>query len=268
MEIIKVRNLIFILGIFLSGCSTLVSPPPSSEFSQSTLSNTSEVSPLTGWSSVLQNSVDVQGRIDFWEVGGKPYAFHVFIRHIANVSPTKRPESFLTSEDKLSYYINAYNALAMYGIIQKNFPEDFDGLTHRTKFFILSKYVMGGEKISLQELENEIIRPIGDPRIHFALNCMVKSCPRLPKEPFYSATLDEQLNAAAREFLNSPKHVQVDVDKKEVRLSSILKWYEEDFVNPEQASSLISYINRYRANKIPESYDVEFLDYDWTVNKK
>lgn len=268
MDNFKFRYLIFILGIFFTGCSTLVSPPPSSEFSQSTLSDTSGIMPLTGWAGVLQKSVDLQGRIDFWEVGGKPYGFHVFIRHIANVSPKKRPESFLTREDKLSYYINAYNALAMYGIIQKNFPEDFDGLTHRAKFFILTKYVVGGEKMSLQKLENDVIRPLGDPRIHFALNCMVKSCPRLPKVPFYSATLDEQLNAAAREFLNSPKHVQVDAENKEVHLSSILKWYEEDFVNPEQADSLISYINKYRADKIPETYDVEFLEYDWTVNKQ
>jgi hypothetical protein len=268
MKILKNYNLIFILGIFLTGCTTLVSPPPGAEYSNSAATEVSEISPITGWASVLQNSVDGQGRIDFLEVGAKPDAFHVFIRHIAQVSPQNRPEMFLKPEDKLAYYINAYNALALYGVIQKNFPEDFDGLTHRAKFFLLTKYVVGGERISLQKLENDVIRPLGDPRVHFALNCMVRSCPRLPQGPFFAATLDEQLNAAAREFLNSTKHVQVDIDKKEVRLSSILKWYKEDFVNPDHASSLVSYINNYRNERIPESYDVQFLDYDWTVNKQ
>jgi hypothetical protein len=268
MRVLKIRYLIFIIGIFLTGCSTFVSPPPGVEYSSSASAGASQISPITGWASVLQNSVDGQGRIDFWEVGGKPDAFHVFIRHIAQVSPQNRIEMFPKQEDKLAYYINAYNALALYGIIQKNFPNDFDGLTDRAKFFLLTKYVVGGERISLQKLENEVIRPLGDPRIHFALNCMVKSCPRLPQGPFFATTLDEQLNTAAREFLNSPKHVQVDIEKKEIRLSSILKWYEEDFVNPDQAKSLISYINRYRQQTIPESYDVEFLDYDWTVNQQ
>ncbi|MGV7221379.1 MAG: DUF547 domain-containing protein [Nitrospinales bacterium] len=268
MKILKIYNLIFFLGVFLTGCSTLVSPPPDAEFSGSMVSEASEISPMTGWASVLQNSVDGQGRIDFWEVGSKPDAFHVFIRYIAQVSPQIRPEMFLKPEDKLAYYINAYNALALYGVIQKNIPTDFDGLTHRAKFFLLTKYVVGGERISLQNLENEVIRPLGDPRIHFALNCMVKSCPRLPQEVFMAVTLDQQLDDATREFINSPKHVQVNIEKKEVRLSSILKWYKDDFVNPQQASSLIKYINRYRQERIPESYEVEFLEYDWTVNKQ
>lgn len=268
MNNFKIGYLIFILGVFFSGCTTLVSPPPGAEFSSSASSEASDISPMTGWGSVLKNSVDGQGRIDFQEVGAKPDAFHIFIRYIAQASPQNRLELFLKPEDKLAYYINAYNALAMYGVIQKNFPKDFDGLTHRAKFFLLTKYVVGGERISLQKLENDVIRPLGDPRIHFALNCMVKSCPRLPQGPFFATTLDEQLNAAAREFLNSTKHVQVDIDKQEVRLSKILKWYEDDFVNPQQASSLISYINRYRREIIPETYDVEFLDYDWTVNNQ
>jgi hypothetical protein len=268
MEIFKTRYLIFIIAIFLTGCSTLVSPPPGSEPTSSASPEASQISPMTGWKSVLKNYVDERGRINFTELATKPDALHIFIRYIAQVSPQNRPELFIKQEDKLAHYINAYNALAMYGVIQKNFPEDFDGLTHRAKFFLLTKYVVGGERISLQKLENEVIRPLGEPRIHFALNCMVKSCPRLPQEAFMAATLDKQLDDATREFLNSSKHVQVDIEKKEVRLSSILKWYEDDFVNPQQSPSLIKYINRYRQEIIPESYEIEFLDYDWTVNQQ
>ena len=58
----------------------------------------------------------------------------------------------------------------------------------------------------------------------------------------------------------------MDPLEKEVTVSEILKFYEEDFVNPKQAGSLLEYINRFRKEKIPSSYKVRFFNYDWTVN--
>jgi hypothetical protein len=49
----------------------------------------------------------------------------------------------------------------------------------KIRFFLLRKYRVGGEDMSLYALENDIIRPLGEPRVHFALNCMAVSCPRL-----------------------------------------------------------------------------------------
>ena len=77
----------------------------------------------------------------------------------------------------------------------------------------------------MYDYENDVIRPLGDPRIHFALNCMVKACPRLPQEPFRAENLDETLNALAREFVNDPRHVQVVEASHKVRLSEILSFY-------------------------------------------
>ena len=122
--------------------------------------------------------------------------------------------------------------------------------------------------ISLYDYENKVIRPVGDPRVHFALNCMVVDCPRLPDTPFVSDMLDSQLNEASVEFLNDPQKVFVDHSKKEVMVSEILKFYKEDFVNPEQAASLLEYINRFRGKKIPSSYRIGFFKYDWTVNNQ
>ena len=71
-----------------------------------------------------------------------------------------------------------------------------------------------------------MIRERGDPRIHFALNCMVRSCPRLPQLPFRAETLDAQLDGAAEEFLNDTRHVKLSPEERTVYLSSILDWYE------------------------------------------
>jgi hypothetical protein len=48
-------------------------------------------------------------------------------------------------------------------------------------------------------------RPMGDLRVHFALNCMVVDFPRLQDIPFAPEILDSQLNVASLEFLNDPK---------------------------------------------------------------
>ena len=83
--------------------------------------------------------------------------------------------------------------------------------------------------------------------------------------PFSPAGLDRELDVEARRFLSEPRNVEVDAVRGTVRLSSILKFYTEDFLA--QAPSLIAYTNRYRADAIPEGYAVRFIPYDWTLNQ-
>jgi hypothetical protein len=94
---------------------------------------------------------------------------------------------------------------------------------------------------------------------------MATSCPRLPRRPFLAHTLDQQLSAAAREFFNSAKHVQVDTAQRLVALSEIMRFYTRDFVNANGASALITYANMYREQPIPADFQVKFLPYDWTI---
>ena len=115
--------------------------------------------------------------------------------------------------------------------------------------------------MSLSALETDIIRPLGDPRVHFALNCMTTSCPRLPRTPFTADALDRKLDAAAREFTNDPRHVRAT---NPVALSTIFDFYTKDFLT--RAPCLIAYVNLYRAQPIPITDRFVFSDYDWTIN--
>jgi hypothetical protein len=143
-------------------------------------------------------------------------------------------------------------------------PKNLDAV--KVKFFYSSKLTVGGQPISLYDLENKIVRPMGDPRVHFALNCMVRGCPRLPREPFRADQLDMELEACAQYFLNETRNVQVDADKQTVRFSQILQFYTEDFLK--KAPSLAAYANKYRDSKIPETYKVDFIPYDWILNQR
>ncbi|MZG53739.1 MAG: DUF547 domain-containing protein [Nitrospinae bacterium] len=253
----RIFSLLFTLLLFLSGCATKVSPP-GLIFS----SENADFNGQASWEKVLKKYVNKEGKVAFKKLASDYSDLLFYLDHIAKYDPDKSQGR----EQKLAFYINSYNALAMYGVIFHKIPKDFNRFIDRARFFKFTEFNISGRQISLYDYENKIIRPAGDPRVHFALNCMVVDCPRLPDKPFIPEKIDSQLNDAAVEFLNDPKKVFVDPLEKEVTVSEILKFYEEDFVNPKQAGSVLEYINRFRKEKIPSSYKVRFFNYDWTVN--
>lgn len=217
------------------------------------------------WTKVLTRHVDDLGRIDFDSLRQNHADLDRVVAFVAAVDPASQPQRFPDKLSRLAFYINAYNALAMYGVVQAGIPESLGGLTKLT-FFYLRTFTVGGKSISLHKLENEVIRPLGEERVHFALNCMVVSCPRLPRVAFSAGAHDGQLDMAARQFIGETRNVWVDHPKREVWLSAIFDFYTEDFLA--HAPSLIAYVNRYRAAQIPSDFKVRFLVYHWTVNHR
>lgn len=222
-----------------------------------------DVVALAHWAKVLQTFVNDRGEVDFHRLAKDPADLNAFVDYVAKVSPDSAPALFPTRESRLAYHINAYNALAMYNIIDSGVPRSLSGLT-KIRFFGFRKFSIGGKAMSLYSYENDVIRPMGDERVHFVLNCMSVGCPRLPRAPFTAIGLNEQLDREARRFLAEFRNLQVLPPRKTVRLSEIFKFYTEDFLG--RSPRLIAYVNQYVDEKIPEDYEVEFIDYDWTVN--
>ena len=221
--------------------------------------------PQADWASVLEKFVDDQGRVDFKGLGEDIEPLLRYLRHVSEVSPSSNPELFPTEQHVIAYHINAYNAVSMFNVIDLGVPESIGGL-NKVKFFVLRRFLVGGEWQSLYAYENDVIRPLGEERIHVALNCMARSCPRLPRTAFTAAGLDTELDRESRRFFNETRHVALDDARKVVRISEILDFFPEDFLA--KAPSLIAYINRYRETPVPADYKVEFIDYDWTVNRQ
>ena len=222
---------------------------------------------LGDWSATLERFVDEHGRTDFVSLANDTERLERFVEAIAKVSPASHPELFPTKAHVLSYHINAYNALAMKGIIERDIPANFSSLLKRASFFKFRRVVVGGKKTNLYDYENRVIRKLDEPRIHFVLNCMVVDCPRLPRKIFSPESLESDLQSAAVEFFNKAKHIKVSADQMTVFLSGIMKFYTKDYVASGKKQDLVSYVNQYRSDAIPESYRVKFLDYDWTVNQ-
>ncbi len=217
------------------------------------------------WTEVLTRHVDDAGRIDFFKLAQDHVDLDRVVGFVSAVDPVSQPQRFADRPSRLAFYINAYNASAMYGVVQAGVPESLGGLT-KVAFFYFRTFSVGGKATSLYKLENDVIRPLGEPRIHFALNCMVVSCPRLSRTAFSADALDHQLDVAAGTFIGEKRNVSVDLVRREVGLSAIFDFYTKDFLD--HAPTLIDYVNRYRMESIPTEFKVRFLDYDWTVNDR
>lgn len=217
------------------------------------------------WTSVLALHVDDAGRIDFAGLQQDHRDLDRVVAFIAAVDPAAQPQRFPDRESKLAFYINAYNALAMHGVVEDGVPKTLGGF-RKVRFFYLKKFIIGNKSISLYRFENEVIRPLGEERIHFALNCMVVGCPGLPRVAFSAEVLDRQLDTAARTFIGENRNIRVDPAKREVWLSAIFDFYTKDFLA--HAPSLIAYVNRYRDEPVPGNFRLRFSDYDWTVNDR
>ena len=178
------------------------------------------------------------------------------------------PQQLSTREERLAFWVNAYNAFAIKGILDGLSPETLWG---RYRFFIGQDYSVGGATINLYDLERKLLIPdFREPRIHFAIICASRSCPLLRSEAYSSNRLEDQLDEEARRFINDSSRNYFDQEKKIAHLSKIFDWFTEDF--EAHSGSLLQYVAQYvndpdlaqDLRKTP--YHVEFLEYDWRLN--
>ena len=177
-----------------------------------------------------------------------------------------------TPQDRIAFWLNAYNAFTV-RLILDNYPiasiRKIGWLplaAFREKFIPMPG--LKGATISLDEIENGTLRTaFHESRIHFALVCASRSCPALRGEAYRGADLDRQLDDQARSFLRDPAKNRVDRAARTLYLSSIFKWFRADF--EAAAGSLQAYVAPYLdAGGEVSTYDVEFLDYDWSLNDR
>jgi hypothetical protein len=177
---------------------------------------------------------------------------------------TTFPEGNLKSrEEKLAFYINAYNILAIKTVLDHWPVESIkDAGSLLNPVWKRPTGEVGGRTFSLDEIENDILRKQDEPRIHMAIVRASKSCPDLRPEPYTAAKLDEQLNAATDAYLNNPTK-GLKVEKKAVRVSKIFDWFERDF---EPMGGVEAFIRSHHED-LPKGLRIKAdLPYDWSLN--
>jgi len=167
-----------------------------------------------------------------------------------------------TPAERTAFYINTYNVLAM-KVVSDNWPVASikDAGSFLSPVWGKPAGVVGGKTMSLDNVENQYLRKLGDPRVHFAIVCASRSCPDLRLEPYAAARLDAQLDDQAHRFLSDAKK-GLRIEPRIVRTSRIFDWFEEDF----SGSGVESFLRRYRTD-IPRQVEiVANLPYDWSLN--
>ncbi|MBA3950090.1 MAG: DUF547 domain-containing protein [Acidobacteria bacterium] len=202
-------------------------------------------------------------------------------------APPARSESGWTREQRMAFWINAYNAFTLRAIVD-HYPirsslftlQPRNSIRQIDDVWTARRWRAAGRAVSLDDIEHTILRPeFKDARIHFAVNCASVGCPPLAAEPYRASTLDAQLDAAGRRYLGSPQGLQAGGDT--LRVSSIFKWYGEDFIKtyapiapagPDPATrAALGAVMRFGpadAASLAKSgrARVVFLDYDWSLN--
>jgi len=190
---------------------------------------------------------------------------------IASVSPDSHPALFPTRAIQRSYWINSYNTLILHAVLEywplesvRDIKISFSSRVVPGKgFFYDRTIVVGGKETNLYKFEKEMLSKQKDPRLHFALNCGSESCPVLRAWEWS----DEQLDEAARDFVNNPLNVAVENEK--LYLSRIFKWYKKDF-----PKDVPSYLQKYADADLSEqlqtakdeNYPRTYQSYDWSLN--
>ena len=268
----------------MTSCTT-ISPAPESPFPVTRFDTFSHAI----FDQVVQRFVDGNGRVDYTALTGDTKDLDRYCRLLATYSPDSHPQMFPTLQDRLAYWINAYNAATIKTVL--NYypiasvtdvrpPMIFFFMPVKSGFFLFQRQILGGRKISLYGLENGIVRKrFIDPRYHFALNCASNSCPRLPAEAFTADSLETQLERETRRFLSDERNFKIDDPNQRIYLSAIFDWYKNDFIRwaetryPGRKGSLPAYIRPYLAqdkqaelNAAAGSYTIHFFPYDWGLN--
>ena len=209
------------------------------------------------WDKLLKKYVDKEGYVDY--VG--------FKKDIAELDAylemfsKNQPQKDWGEPELLAYYINLYNAATVKLIVEK-YP--VKSIADISRPWTKDRISIGNKTFSLDDIEHNILRKMNEPRIHFALNCASISCPKLSNEAYVASKINEQLERATKEFINSDKN---DISNSNAQISAIFKWYVKDFkVNGN--TDVIAFINQYSSVKMNSNAKVMFKKYDWDLNER
>jgi len=176
--------------------------------------------------------------------------------------------------DRMAFWINAYNAV-MVGAVLDRWPLDSVLDAGRilgvipTGSIFREKHRVAGADRSLDDIEHGILRGrFHDPRIHAAVNCASRSCPRLGSRAYTGADLDRQLDAAMTGFILDETRNRLRSDPP--GLSAIFKWYAEDFEaeSPSVWAYIRAHVSEELRNQLPAQANPRHLPYDWGLNRQ
>lgn len=209
----------------------------------------------TAFDALLKKYVSSSGKVNY---NGFKADEKKLDAYLAQLEATPIEKSW-SKNKKMAYWINAYNGYTI-KLILNNHPVKSITDLHGGKPWDVKWIKLDGRTLSLNNIENDILRPTyKDARIHFAVNCAAKSCPTLLNRAWTEGNLNANFEKQAKAFINNANFNSIS--KNSIEVSKIFEWYKVDFGN------LIDYLNKYSTTKINSDAKINFMEYDWALNK-
>jgi hypothetical protein len=182
------------------------------------------------------------------------------------------PISAYNPAEQRAYWINLYNALTVQVVLSHYPVKSIRDISISPGLFSSGPWdakllVIEGEKLSLNDIEHRILRPIWrDPRLHYAVNCASLGCPNLQPEAYSAGNAEALLEKGAREYINHRRGVTIKNGK--LTVSSIYQWFKDDFGGSREAllQHWLKYAEAGLADTLKAYRGALDHDYDWRLN--
>lgn len=225
------------------------------------------------WNAILKKYVDKNGMVNYRTLKANPSDTASLTNYLATLS-TANPQVAAKRESKLAFWINAYNAVTVQGILREYPTTSIRNHTAKVVGYNiwhdLQLYV-GGTPYSLDSIEHKILRKMSEPRIHFAIVCASIGCPRLLNEAYTAEKLNEQLEINSKDFFSRSQNFRYDKNGRRFYMSALMDWFGGDF-----GSSQADQLRRIagwlpadaQAAAASNAVSISHLDYDWKLNSQ
>ena len=217
------------------------------------------------WSALLQKYVSAGGKVNYKGIKADKAKLDEYLAILSKQKPGKN----WSKNETMAFWINAYNAFTV-KLITDNYPvKSIKDLNPSVSVIFVNTvwdkkfFSIGGDKMSLNNIEHGILRKMDDPRMHFTIVCASVSCPKLLNTAYEAATLDNQLNKAASDFLADNTKNKMNAGNP--KLSKIFDWFSGDF--KANGKTKIEFINQFTPTKIDKNANISYLDYNWNLNE-
>ena len=226
----------------------------------------------SSWDALLKKYVDQDGYVNYkkWHTSlSDQKALTAYLNQLSKANPHRS----VSKDAKLAFWINAYNAVTVHGILREYPTSSIRNHTAKVFGYNIWKnlqLVVGGRAFSLEDIEHQNLRKMNEPRIHFAIVCASVGCPRLLNQAYTTNQVQKQLDINAKDFFSRSQNYRFDQQNKQFQLSSILSWFGTDF-GANQAAQLKTIApwlpNQAAQNAaLQNSVGIRFLDYNWDLN--
>lgn len=218
---------------------------------------------------LLKKYVDQDGRVNY-KAWHQSSADRNQLKSYLSTMSRANPDQQATREARLAYWINAYNAVTIEGILRVYPTTSIRNHTAKLVGYNIWKnliFTAGNKRVSLEDIEHKILRKMDEPRIHFAIVCASIGCPRLLNEAYTPARLEQQLVTNTKDFFGRQQNLRVGGGV--LYLSQLISWFGSDFgrTQQQQMQMLGPYFPPEAQALLGRGgYKIKFLDYDWDLN--